>query len=98
MRIFIKEPGKRTREADVANDLHTLQELVGGHIEAVQIFSDLAVICNEEGRLMDLPHCCEVCGIDFCGPVLFAGTKRDRFCSVNYDGTALEFEWEVVDP
>lgn len=37
------------------------------------------IICNEEGRLLGLPHNCEVCGIDFVGTIVFAGVAGEDF-------------------
>lgn len=54
--VVIKEPGQAPRvEPLFENDLRAFQEAVGGHIETVTITTDLAIICNEEGRLKGLP-------------------------------------------
>ena len=63
---------------------------VGGYIETVTLCSDLVVICNEEGRLKRLPHCCEICGVDFVGPVILCGVKKDRFTDLPVDWKALK--------
>lgn len=66
----------------INNDLESLQHMVGGYIEMLTLCSDLVVICNEDGRLMGLPHCCTIAGVDFVGPVIVAGKKGDDLCSV----------------
>lgn len=85
MNVIVKRPGEAPCAEQIENTLEGLQALVGGYIEAVTLASDLAVICNEEGRLMDLPHNCEVAGIDFVGAIVFVGVRDDDFTDVPYD-------------
>lgn len=42
------------------------------------------VICNEEGRLLDLPYCCTVRCVDFCGPVAVFRPDGDTLRDVQY--------------
>ncbi len=77
--VIIKEPGKTARRADVENDLETLQGYVGGYIETVTLCTDLVIICNEEGRLLDLPYTTTICGMDFFGTIILAGIDGDEF-------------------
>ncbi|MBQ6846811.1 MAG: DUF3846 domain-containing protein [Oscillospiraceae bacterium] len=77
--IYIKEPGKELRRIEIENTLESLQELVGGYIEAVTVASDMAIICNEEGRLLGLPYNCEILGEAFVGPILFVGVSGEDF-------------------
>ena len=49
-------PGQRPQQVEIDNDLKALQQAVGGSIAAVYPFADpVAVICNDEGKLMGLP-------------------------------------------
>jgi len=64
---------------DIDNELEALQTFVRGYIEAVTIFDDLVVICNDEGRLRCMPYCCSILGYAFMGPVLLVGRKGDEF-------------------
>ena len=80
--IVRKEPGKAAVVDYIENRLEVFQAAVGGHIEAVTIDSDMAIICNEEGRLLGLPHNVDVCGIDFCGTVFAVGVKGEDFASI----------------
>lgn len=80
---IVKEPGKAPRvEPMFENILHALQEAVGGYIETVTLCSDLVIICNEEGRLLGLPHNCEVVGVDFVGTIVAVGVKGEDFASL----------------
>lgn len=41
-------------KADIKDDLKSMQELVHGYIEAVTLPDNLVLVCNEEGRLLQL--------------------------------------------
>ena len=56
MEVIIVEPEKVARMAKIEGDLKSLQEIVGGFIEVVYPYEDpVAIICNEEGKLIGLP-------------------------------------------
>lgn len=82
IRAVSKRPGQVPRSVWVTNSLKTLQNYVGGYIQAVPISQDCVVICNEEGRLFGFPHNCDVCGIDFVGDILFVGVKGEEFADL----------------
>ena len=79
---LVKRPGEPPRHVNVSNSLEALQKNVGGYIETVTLARDLVVICNEEGRLLDLPYNCTICGVDFVGPILMVGVKGDEFADL----------------
>ena len=54
MRVLIVEPCKAPYVAEIPSGLESLQEKVGGLIQALYI-DDVALICNEEGKLLGLP-------------------------------------------
>ena len=48
--------GTHPQQVEIDNDLKALQQAVGGSIDAVYPFADpVAIICNDEGKLMGLP-------------------------------------------
>ena len=56
MQVVIVEPKKKPMVQDVGSDLESMQKIVGGSIEAVYPFDEpVALICNEEGKLLNLP-------------------------------------------
>lgn len=57
MRIIIVEGGKRPYEAELEHDLESMRRRVGGNIEAVYEPGgrNAALICNDEGKLLNLP-------------------------------------------
>ena len=55
MNVLMVEPGKTPYETDIAPGLESLQKTVGGYIQEVYPFDDpVAIVCNEEGKLMHL--------------------------------------------
>ena len=80
MRALYKAPeNDKFREIIIPNDLHVLQQLVGGYIETVTIAEAAVVICNEEGKLLGMPYNCEYEGVMYNGPILIVGTAGDKF-------------------
>lgn len=56
MNVLMIEPGKAPYVTDIGNNLHSMQQAVGGHIQAVYPYEEAVVlICNEEGKLDGLP-------------------------------------------
>ena len=50
------EPGKAPYEAQIGDDLQSMQALVGGYIQAVYPFEQpVALVCNEYGKRDGLP-------------------------------------------
>ena len=79
IKVIIKEPGKKPRSVNISNSLQNLQKTVGGYIETVTICEDFVIICNEEGRLQQLPWCCEICGVNFVGTIILCGIDGESF-------------------
>ncbi len=57
MRILRVDPGLHPQEAEIDGSLESMQQLVGGLIQAIYPFRDaeVALICNDEGKLLGLP-------------------------------------------
>ena len=84
MRVLYKTPGEAPRSIVIANDLHLMQQLVGGLIEPIKIADNVVLICNEEGKLLDLEpnFFIGALGDVIYGPAIVVGTKGDEFCSL----------------
>lgn len=54
IRVLIVAPCKAPYAAEIPSGLESLQEQVGGLIQALYI-DDVALICNEKGKLIGLP-------------------------------------------
>lgn len=56
MQVVVVEPKKKTVVQDIGSDLESMQRIVGGFIQAIYPFEEpVALICNEEGKLLNLP-------------------------------------------
>ena len=56
MRVLIVEPLEVPVVKDISGTLESMQEIVGGLIQAVYPFEDyIALVCNDEGKLLNLP-------------------------------------------
>lgn len=79
MHVLIMKPRKSPHVAEIDGSLKSMQEIVGGYIEAICPFADkVAIVCNEEGKLKPdtewnrlIPECNDVikgtffiCGVD----------------------------------
>ena len=82
-------PGQHPQQVEIDNDLKALQQAVGGSIDAVYPFADpVAIICNDEGKLLGLPWnraLTDDHGVPYdivCGTFFVAGLKEDDFASL----------------
>lgn len=56
MKVLMVEPGKSPYETEIEGGLESLQAAVGGVIQAIYPYEDpVALICNDEGKLIGLP-------------------------------------------
>ena len=56
MQVVVVEPKKKPMVRDISPDLESMQKIVGGPIQAIYPFEEpVALICNEEGKLLNLP-------------------------------------------
>ena len=88
--VLVVEPEQPPYVKSIEDDLRSLQAEVGGSIEAIYPFDDpVAIICNEEGKMLGLPlnralrdedhHVYDV----VAGTFLVAGLGSEDFCSLN---------------
>ena len=88
IRVLVVEPGKDPEVRVIENSLEGIQEIVKGYIECVTLRDkareDLVLICNEEGKIRNLPMNAMIPEIDdmIFGTFLIAGTDRDEFASL----------------
>lgn len=55
LKILFKEVGKRPKVMEIDDTLEAKQKLVGGLIEVVHYKDNMLLICNEEGKIFDMP-------------------------------------------
>lgn len=97
MRIVVKRPGEPAEARNIPNELDEWQSLVGGYIETVPLTRDLAMVVNEEGKLLRLAPNFTYHGDIIVGPAVFVGVKDDDFIDISRDWEAkiLEYYREV---
>ena len=94
IRVLIKDPGQRPREYNIENSLETLQLIVGGYIEVVQLGCDIIAICDEEGKLKGkaenfwLPY-----GDCLVGTIIFCSLDGEEFAGLSEDQAGLVHGW-----
>lgn len=57
MRILVVEPERKPEVREIDGSLKSMQEVVGGLIQPIPLFDDpdVVLVCNDEGKLMNLP-------------------------------------------
>lgn len=85
IKVFYKRPGKNLVEVTIPNELEWIQGAVEGHFEHVQICTDFAMLCNEEGKLLGMEPNFRIGGQYFVGTCFVVGTKDEEFCDCPID-------------
>jgi len=56
MKILLIHPGESPYPSEISGSLESMQKTVGGPIQAIYPFEEpVALICHEEGKLINLP-------------------------------------------
>lgn len=91
MRVLVVEPMKPCYVREIEG-LEAMQEIVGGHIEAVYPYEEpVAIIANEEGKFLGLPYNRPILnehGVPYdivCGTFFVAGLGKENFVSLTDD-------------
>ena len=94
MNVLVVEPGYLPYEKEIPDTLdsdehlRTLQEIVGGFIEAIYPYEEeVAIVCNEEGLINGLPFNRSVPGGygGVFGTFFICGLGEEDFCSLPPD-------------
>lgn len=83
-------PGKAPERMELEGNLKSMQDFVGGPIQAVYPFSDpVAIVCNDEGKLLGLEYNRALRDDDgsvydiLCGPFFICGLGEEDFTSLS---------------
>lgn len=88
IRAIIKRPDEEVGHVtNISPTLNNLQNIVEGYIETVTLYSGWTIICNEEGRIRDLPYNCTIDGVDFYGDIIAVGVDGENFTDLPADIT-----------
>ncbi len=56
MIVLLFQPGEKPALTEIDGTLESMQKIVGGYIQILYPFDDpIALVCNEEGKLLGLP-------------------------------------------
>ncbi|WP_293997672.1 DUF3846 domain-containing protein [uncultured Megasphaera sp.] len=72
MLVVMKRPGKPARIGQIANTLEEMQRIVGGYIQMIPLDNDYMMICNEEGKLMNMQPNIWWLNDKIVGPIIIA--------------------------
>ena len=99
MDVLIVEPEKAPRMASITGDLNSLQQVVGGYIEAVYPYDDpVAIVCHEEGKLIGLPLNRKLEDYDIiAGTFIVCGLGEEDFDSLTPE-LAEKYREKFADP
>ena len=89
MRVLMIEPMKEPYVVDIGNDLKSMQDVVGGLIEVINLEDDIVMVDNEEGKLIGLE------GNRRVGRDIIAGTFF--LCGSNDEGEFISLTEEQID-
>ena len=91
IRVIVCRPDERAEIVEIEDKLEAMQELVGGYIQEYMPWEDeVALICNEEGKMTGLPlnrgikdedgHLQDIIAGDFF--ICYAPIESERFLSM----------------
>ena len=91
MRVILCRPGEKAETIEMEDSLKAMQEMVGGRIEEYMPWEEeVAIICNEEGKMMGLPlnrgikdekgHLQDIIAGDFF--ICYAPIESEKFLSM----------------
>lgn len=75
--VVEKKAGSKPEAKKIENSLEKMQEMVGGYIEIVHAFSNVYLVCNEEGKNIGLEPNFAFNADVIVGNVLFAAVNNE---------------------
>lgn len=85
IKILIVEPTLDPYVKEIENTLGKKQKIVGGLIEFVELEDDIDLICNEKGKIYNLPMNRIIKNDIICGTFIIAGQKNGESISLKYE-------------
>ena len=82
IKVLIKRPGGTFERQIIKNDLDTLQKIVGGHIEVIQISETVLAVMDAEGKIKGKAPNFVLRDDMIVGTVVFAGLEGEDFRSL----------------
>ena len=96
IQVLIKKPGHEPVYREIENSLESLQSIVGGYIEAIR-FNEYLLICNEEGKLKNLPANILYRNDIIVGNIIVCRMGEEDFKSLKNYGDYMEAKRQVLE-
>jgi hypothetical protein len=95
IKVIIKRPDEQFGHVcNISDTIKNIQDTVGGYIETVTLDNGVVLICNEEGKIRDMPYNFTVRRIihnflpvsnPIFGTVIVCGADGDEFADIPID-------------
>lgn len=82
LRCVVYRCGEEPTIEEIPNELHALQELVGGYLERIPLYDNMVILCDDDGKMKRLPLNRTVGRIPIVGTFILVGEKGSEFCSL----------------
>ena len=89
MKALLIDTDRKVREIEIENTLEALQAHVGGYIQTVYLNNGLIALCNEDGKLEELPPVALLLSPDgsiaydaLCGPVVVCRAAGEELTDI----------------
>lgn len=82
IKVLIIEPNKEPYSQKIEHTLKKLQDIVDGRIDIVELEENVDLICNDEGKLMNLPFNRCVGNDVIAGTFIVAGQHKGETTSL----------------
>lgn len=89
IQVIAVKPYSAPAPLRIENTLQAFQDFVGGYIETITIADDLCIVCNEDGRLMNLPPNCTINGMSFVGNIMIVKVDGDEFTDMDDEDVGI---------
>ncbi len=83
IRVLIVEPNKEPYQAKIKKGLEEKQKIVGGLIEFVELEHNVDLICNDEGKILNLEINRVIQNDIICGTFIIAGQHEGETISLS---------------
>ena len=83
IRVLIVEPNKEPYQAKIKKGLEEKQKIVGGLIEFVELEHNVDLICNDEGKILNLEINRFIQNDIICGTFIIAGQHEGETISLS---------------
>lgn len=83
IKVLIIEPTMDPHLKEIDNTLENMQNIVGGLLQFVQLEDDVIIVCNEEGKSLNLEINKIIKDDVICGTFIILGQKDKKCISLN---------------